>query len=412
MGRSERIGALIAAIIAIGLGSSRVHVARGQEETPARGVVSGTITLEDGSPSKTKGLMLCELKEATTPGQQNGSTYSETEGPFKDKFSVKLRPGTAWLKLFADGYAPTAIGPLEIAPGQKIDSARFVLTKGVRRLVRVVSGDDKPVAGAKISAFPVFGPNHNGPNVPVQTNERGEIALEHLADVPYAFLIAARGHEPFRVESQTLEVKGATVFKLTPSQPVTGIVLNADNSPAAGAKVLFRCELRADGSTEFRSYGYGEEFAVTDKAGHFSLDTLATGSVYLFIIESAEKQRVAARTFHPGLEGVQIRLPKEQNLRVKLVGDLSRLQKRKDNRFINVRQRLTIEQKNGDEVVKRSKDLIGVDANVTPTADGGVVDYPGLVSGTVEINAGDERQTFDVVENGLTEVTIELDEDE
>jgi hypothetical protein len=413
MGQFRRLGRWIVLAVVCVISSSREAGAQEPEANPALGVISGTISLEDGTPSKTKGSLHSELRSTAEPGNPNSVSHSSaSEGEFRDKFSVRLKPGTVWLKFFVKGYAPACIGPFEISAGQTIETAKIVLSPGVQRKVRVVSADGKPVPRAKILALPWLGPNSNGPNVPSETNERGEYLFEHLADAPHSLHITAPGHEPFRVEKQLFSDKEVTELRLTPSLPATGLVLNPDNTPAKDARILFRCEIPIDGTMQASGYGFGEELATTDAAGRFTLDSLTRGSTYLFIVESTDKQRIAVRTLRAGLEGVQVRLPKDQNLRVKLIGDISSLPKRKNGPFIGVRQRLTLEGPTTKPGLPVSRgDLIGEDATVTPTEDGGGVDYTGLLSGAVEINVAGKQQTFNVVDNGLTEVTIDLDKD-
>lgn len=370
---------------------------------PENGSMSGVIELENGDPAKTRGWLYTDTTWSTGNGT---SSEMKTQGRFKDKFAFQIHPGTVWIKYFAEGYAPAWIGPLDVAPGAKLENLKLVLKPGKAALLQIVSEDGKPVPRAKIMSLPFVGDNSNGPVLPLDADDKGECRLEHLADAPYTVRVTAPGYEPRRVVNQPIKIDEPNVITMTPSLIASGVVFTADGKPATGAKICFRHERATNATTNGGSYGMGEVIATTDDEGRFKLDQLVRGSEYLYVVEGADKSRMIVRTVRAGVEGVQIRLPKDQNLQVKLVGDISQLPMRKGRRFISVRQEFKMDVDGGIYA-----DQIGEDAPVTPTDDGGVAEYVGLLSGAaVQITAGPQQATAEVVANGRPDVTIRLDD--
>lgn len=369
---------------------------------PKPGKISGTIVLEDGGPPKAKGWLQSVRKPPKESEKQ--STETTYHGEFHDKFSITTGVGTVWIKYFAQGYAPAWAGPLEVAPGQTLETVRLVLSRGNKALLRIRSADAKPIAGAKILAMPLIGKRASGELRSLRTNEAGELTLEHVANTPYYVRVSAPGFEPLIVDELAFVLDRAKEFTLAASQPATGTICDADGKPVQGAKVRRREEQTADRRVRVSEEPMGEVVATTDAAGHFSIDQLIAGWKYVFLVEGPDGSRIAIRTLRAGIEGVQARLPRDQTLRLKIVGDLAQLPKRKGKPCVEI-----------DQWIETGWDSnISIDGGakpreVVPAEGGGVVEHPGLVSGTVQIHIADTVHTFDVVENGPTEVTIDLD---
>jgi hypothetical protein len=134
------------------------------------------------------------------------------------------------------------------------------------------------------------------------------------------------------------------------------------------------------------------------------LDQLAAGHVYSFLVETADKSREMMGPIVAGMENVEVRLAARRDLAGRVIGDLSKLPERNGRRFVGVRQRVEFEGVNGP----RYSDLIGEDAYVTPTDEGGVFTYEGLVDAPVEVAAGETTQKFEVAESGVTPVVVEV----
>lgn len=364
-------------------------------------LISGRIVMEDGSPATVKGWLYSKW---TVDTENSMSVSSGTEGLFTDQFSIRKKSGTLLLKYFAPGFAPAWVGPLEPSSGQKMAEVVLTLKSGFSAPLRVVNEQGRPIPTATFYILPVTNGSSDGPVHNHNVDGQGRFLLEHLADAPYEFRVTAPGYEP--LSSKPIEVKADEPIKLImiQSQPTTGVVLDLDGAPIKGARILQKYERNLDGPNRSGASPYGNLLAVTDEQGRFTLDQLRSGSHYLMIVETPDVRRAAIYSLRAGQKNIQITAPPRRDLRVRIVGDLAKLSQRQGKPFIGLRQRLTTDPQLGE----RSTDLIGEDAPVTPIDQGGVADYQGLVSGTVEIKAGPVTRTVDVLEQGVTEVVIDL----
>lgn len=364
---------------------------------PPRATISGRIVLEDGALAKVEASL---HSESFRNQDGNNSIYNSGQGRFRGEFSIKAPPGEIWLKCFVKGYAPVAVGPFTLAPGEKLDNTLIQLKRGREARLRIVSAaDGKPVAGVSLQLWPHLGKSSNGEGTSIPVGDKGETVLKNLADATYSVRATAPGYEPLDVENQALSSDEVTELSMTRALPATGVVYSADGKPAKGAKIIKKLEGSKMGA---RSY-YDGAMTTTDDAGRFTLDQLSSNLEYLFVVEGADHSRAVVRNLRPGVDGVEIRLPKDQNLRVKLTGDLKHLPAKNGKHNIIVSQTMEL---NPPELT-HSSEINGV-AKINPTDDGGVAEYKGLISGVVRVRVGDETVTANVVENGLTEVIIEL----
>ena len=356
--------------------------------------ISGNIVMEDGSPATATGWL-----EAQSTGRR-GSSMS-THGQFTAAFSIKVRNGTVWLTYFPDGFAPAWAGPLK-AHGKDLNDVSLVLKPGVTIPIEVVDEAGTPVAGANIAALPIIGGNSNGPNIERLTNDQGRYELQHVAAVPYAIEVTAPTFEPLRLA--LIEMNAAQPLKLAlkRAKPATGIVETEDGTPAAGALLRFRAEVRK-GHGNSGGPGYGKVAATTDAKGRFTLDSLATGSSYLYIVETTNGARAWSPEITAGMKDVVIRVPARRDLRGRVVGDVGKLPKRNGKSFVSVRQRHQFKTESSNV-----GDLVGEDAFITPTADGGEFAYEGLLPGEVELAAGEFKTTVAVNEQGVTDAVLQV----
>jgi len=399
MGRI-RLSRCVAALVFCLL-SEQVDDASAQEATaPVKATISGRIALEDGTLAKVEASL---HSESFRNENGNENIYNSGQGRFRGNFSIEAAPGEIWLKCFVKGFAPTVAGPFTLAPGEKLENTLIQLKRGRAARLRVVSADDgKPIAGVSLQLWPHLGKSSNGQSTSIPVGEKGETELKNLADATYSVGATAPGFEPLNISNKTLSSDDVNELKMTRALPATGIIFTADRKTAKGARILKVMEGSNQGA---RTY-HRTVAATTDDAGRFTLDQLSSAWQYLFVVEGADGSRTVLRNMQPGVEGVEIRLPKGQSLRVKLTGDLNRLPVKNGRRTIAVSQSIVL----GPPAPAHSAALSG-DAEVQPADDGGVAHYKGLVTGTVEVRAGDETVVANVVENGLTEMTIDLDKD-
>ena len=357
--------------------------------------ISGNIVMEDGSPAAATGW----LYSAST-GSASGS-YMSTEGQFTSAFKIEVHNGTVWLSYFPEGYAPAWAGPLQ-AHGKDLNDVSLVLKPGVTIPIEVVDEAGTPVAGANIAALPIIGGNSNGPNIERLTNDQGRYELQHVAAVPYAIEVTAPTFEPLRLASIEMNAAQPLKLALKRAKPATGIVENEDGTPAAGALLRFRAEVRK-GHGNSGGPGYGKVAATTDAKGRFTLDSLATGSSYLYIVETTNGARAWSPEITAGMNDVVIRVPARRDLRGRVLGDVDKLPKRSGKPFVSIRQRHQFKTQSSNV-----GDLVGEDAFITPTADGGEFAYEGLLPGEVELAAGEFKTTVAVNEQGVTDAVLQV----
>ena len=295
------------------------------ERAGTKATIRGRIVLADGSPAEAEGWL---LSESTVRTGSAASSTSSNQGQFRDTFSVEVPAGTVWLKYFPDGYAPAWAGPIETKPGETIDDVRLVLEPGFSVAARITDDDGRPVAGATLVALPEIGGDSNGPIFERTAGEQGEITLNHLADTPYVFRVEASGYEPLRTRPRDLEKNGALTLTMTRSDPATGVVLNADGTPARGAKLRHYTEFHPDaieGAARTHQHS-GRVVATTDDSGRFTLDRLARSASHLFIVETADEARMVVSDLAAGRRDVVLTVPERRDLRVRIVSDVDRLQ--------------------------------------------------------------------------------------
>ena len=295
--------------------------------------LSGKIVDEEGNPSKVAGWLY-------SGSESPGYSVSATQGSFTDRFECKVASGTVNLRFFPDeGYAPTVVGPFNLKDGDKLDDVVIKLSRGVSAPLLVLDEDDRPVGGATVVKHPRLNGSSNGPVHPQTTDSEGELLLERLApNVLYRFSIEAPGYQPLRVEKVPIRRDGRPIqFTIKQARPTTGVVRLPDGVPCPGAKVKVLSEVESSGFTH--DYPGGNELAMTDEEGRFTLDSLADGSHYLAIIEAPDSSRVLCVDLKAGKTDIEVDLPKRHDLLIRVRGDIHDLPKRNGEPYAKVQQR-------------------------------------------------------------------------
>ena len=345
----------------------------------------------------------------------NGNGESGTQDQYVDKFSFKTGSGTIWLTYYADGYAPVWTDKFEIKPGEKRDDFRLTLKPGISTKVRVSDEKGQPIAGATIVAHPEIHGTCQGPVFKHTTDENGEYELTHLAKTRYQLKITAPGFQPLQTAPLRVEDGETLRPTMVRSQPSTGVIRFADGTPAPQSKIRVKYEMRANG----RGVNYGKEgegfwgsvFATTDDQGRFKLNELTKGSRYLMIVEAVDGTRAIVHDLQAGQQDVQVVLPRRRDLVVKIKGDLNKYTKPNRKPFVTIRQSVAVSFKPG----QNRHDLIGADAPIELTPDGGMVifrglavdlDGPGKGQQKVLVRLNHEHGTKQTVDLNLTGGTI------
>lgn len=368
---SVRPGILRFPVFVAGLLCASVAVSA---ENPEKAMIAGTIVLEDGSPAPVKGEMSYSLHSKNS-GVQGSS------GRFGHEFQLKLAPGTLWLTHYAEGFAPAWAGPIQVEAGKAIKDVKIVLKKGFTQRLKITDVDGQPIPGVKIVAHPEINGNAGGPIHEKTADEEGEYLYEHLADTKYVFHLKAPGFQPLTSDPIELEPDAVLPVNMRRAHPCTGVILNADGTPAASAKIRGRIEVLRKGSSI--QFGSGEDgfwgtvLATADEEGRFVLDQLRDGADYLLVIETTDKARAVVHDLQAGKKDLRIKVPKRRDVRIAVTGDLSDLSQRSGKPFVAVRQRISFQPfpdyKYGDRIGEDAV-LVKSDGQFTATIRGLAVD--------------------------------------
>lgn len=366
--------------------------------------LAGKIVTSDKVPAKTKGWLYYHTKSST-------SVVSE----FTDSFSFEAEAGEIWLTYFSAGYAPAWTEKMVFAPGQIREDITITLDDGNSHRLTVTDDIGNPLANATVIPLVNIHNNAGGPIHPQQTNEKGEILLEHLAAAPYSFRINAAGFEPLRTAPSNLAK--SLSHTLIRCKPTTGKILLSDGTPAKGAKLRLLVEMTE--SQGFDSPGndndgfWGKCVTTSDEQGNFTLDQLTRTSSYLFLAETADGSRVLLHTLRADQKDVVIPIPARLDLHLKIHGDIKSLPVRNGKPFLSIRQ--SIDFRPNQKTIFGT--IIGADCYVETTPEGNFATHHGLAVDTqpsqakqqVKIGLGKTTKTIDLNADGLTEDTITLD---
>jgi protocatechuate 3,4-dioxygenase beta subunit len=158
----------------------------------------------------------------------------------------------------------------ELVPGKRVDGLEIVLARSGTFSGRVIDGAGAPVEGASVgSAGGPVPESTSGPGVSsfevrpssVKTDADGVFALGRL---PARDFLVNVNHAGFLVAKATLEPDVPAEIRLDPGVALRGLVLDADSSPVAGAKVFARGDRMDD-------LGRG----TTDAQGRFDVRALS-----------------------------------------------------------------------------------------------------------------------------------------
>ncbi len=363
----------------------------------AKATISGRIVLADGSPATREGMLHYQHLD------RNGNTTMGTADRFTDRFTLTIPAGTVRLAFFADDFAPAIAGPFDLEPGQQLADVRLMLREGVTWYLDFENEDGDPVP-AEVVAVPALGNGSSGPAIPHKADAHGTLALSHLTqEAAYKLSVSAPGYQPLSTTLPTnTSVPGPPdaplKFKLRMARPATGILLSPGGAPAKGAALRMRVAVFGHSTI---SRPEPREVRV-DEDGHFSIDQLRKGAYYLVMAEAADGAKVMLPPVQAGQSDIRVAIPPRRDLKIRVIGDLDKLQQRKGKPILGVRQRYQFHPAEGI----RYGDLIGGDVFVEATDDGGSAEYRGLIDVPVEITAGKQVYHFDQSEG---EVTIRLD---
>lgn len=144
--------------------------------------------------------------------------------------------GTTMLAVRADGYQE-AHEEIELLPGQRLEGLRIELGVGLRLVGRVVDEDGTGIAEAFVRVEPRGGGQWRGRTPWSQSDGAGRFVLEGMEPGRHRLLAHAEGHAATTVEVEARASGPEIEIVLSTGRRISGLVLDAEGAPAAGATV-------------------------------------------------------------------------------------------------------------------------------------------------------------------------------
>jgi|GEM_PF-1331625 len=363
----------------------------------AKATISGRIKLEDGAAPTQKGWLY------TLHRGPNGNSSLETKGTFTDQHTFNVQPGKLWFTYFTDDFAPVTAGPLDIEPGQRLQDLDLVLRPGVTWHLKFEDEAGAPVV-ARANAVPFIGDGLSGPVKPLTADASGALSLEHMTQsVAYQLSVSAAGYQSASLNLPTNTVPpnpadAPVVITMRRARHATGVVRLSNGEPARGSQLIIRAEV-----TPTSGIAHTNKGTPVDDEGRFSIDELADDKLYLVMAEGPDGARVMLPPVVAGQTGIEVKIPPRRDLKVHLIGDLDKLEQRKNSPTIRVGQQYVMKTPTGPSY----GDYLGETVDVDATDDGGMAVYKGLIDAPIVVTVGKREYQFDGSES---EVTINLDE--
>lgn len=363
----------------------------------AKATISGRIRLKDGSVPTKEGWLY------TLHRGLNGNSSLGTQGSFTDQYTFTMPPGKLWVTYFTDDFAPATAGPFDIEPGQRLKELDLVLRPGVTWHLKFQNEAGEPVV-ATATAVPFIGDGLSGPVKPLTADAEGLLSIEHLTQtVAYNLSVNSTGYQLTSINLPTNTIPpnpadAPLVITMRRARPATGVVRLSSGEPARGSQLHIRAEV-----TPTSGIAHTNKGIPVDDEGRFSIGELADGKFYLVMAEGPDGARVMLPPVEAGQTGIEVKIPPRRDLKIRLVGDLDKLEQRKNEPTIRVGQRYTMRTAAGPSY----GDYLGETVDVSATDDGGMAVYRGLIDAPIIIHVGKREYEFDASE---TEITINLDE--
>lgn len=204
-------------------------------------------------------------------------------------------------------------------------------------------------------------------------------------------------------EKVLLAPKQPFVIRLKKARPMTGVIVDSNGRPLVKASIqLFGSE--TDEANSYRPAWYGQELTITDGAGKFTLDTLASDHRYKLEVQTESQGRYVLDNVQAAQKERSFQLPPELVLQGTVTGDLSRiLLKETDVKgFLNRRTRellgtpqlrYTIEEFGNEGLIR------GVNFVPVSIEDGvGTFEVKNLIPGNVKLHGGDRSTSIRLTE--------------
>lgn len=246
----------------------------GDEKVP----ISGTIVTYDGKelPEDT-GRLDVQIRAG------NHSIHSSVhrEGM---QFHGDVAAGNLYIIGEFPGYAPTAMGPLEVKPGQPLSGLKLELAESHPATVRFVTPEGKPIEGMEVSGGHKYLKTSWSWSLHYTSDVNGEIQIEQAADpVPVSLRATAEGYQESEQNDMIPQPDQVFEWVMQPDVPVQGVVTDKDTgAPVVDADVASLFEPRRG----FTAGPEGKTITTTDAQGRFTLRGLADGRRYYYLVHA------------------------------------------------------------------------------------------------------------------------------
>jgi len=224
------------------------------------------------------------------------------------------------------------------------------------------------------------------------------VNIEHCGDRPVQFNVSADGYE---YDQKEFELKEGTagVWNLKPAKLTSGVIVSAATGEAIANATLAVVETQ--GPFHHGSDPYNPKvIAYTNEDGRFELTSLRSDTTYLFLITADGYGINFPYRIMAGQENLEIELGQELYIRGKIKGDLEALQTYRDKTLIHYSNPYRT---SGDSTSSHQKSM-GIDVR-----DGiGHFEIDGLWAGMVRIYAGKHKFMFNLEQEPLEDVVIDL----
>lgn len=323
--------------------------------------VSGVVRTSDGSPLPAPLSVYGTFSAPGIVATEGFANLNEPAGEFK--FSEKTsgqknaRGDTGTLSLHigfradseeARRFAPTAIGPFPVKSGQVIDELELILEPGFDGKLRVVDPSDNPISDAFLfgtfhvadaSSYARLGESRS------TTDQKGLITISSsTSKLIWSTDIRAAGFQKKRVDL-TLKPDETHTVILTPARPTSIQVTSGnDGKPVAGAfayNILDQGthnghgfnrqynDPRDDNAEIYQSkYAPLYRYGPSDSNGRLTLDSLADGNIYEFLVMAPGYGPAVLKQIEAGDKPVDLPLYPELSVSGQIIGDLSQLRSR------------------------------------------------------------------------------------
>ncbi len=362
--------------------------------------LSGIVRTRDGKPLTGKKSLKVRIEY---PRGVTGTSGKVVDGRFK----VNDRPGTYYLGFDSEGYAPTAIGPIDMKRGETRENIELVLDTGFTGRIRLVDLQGIPISGVRLSSHQVFDKVFRlQPKFEATTDSDGLALIPHCASLPLGLEANVEGYE-WEIRDDLLpHPEEVLTWVLHPGKETSGrVVRREDGTPLRDA------EIGIVGIKGPKNWSYlienPRDLATTDEEGRFSTSTLRWDSRYRVVVDAPGAAPVLIEDFEVGKTDHRIELGPEVEIRGRIIGDLGKLNKYRGERVVDSNTEIRTENQRDGFTVEHYPRHHPVEIREGV----GFFHISDLLPGKVFIHAGEKRVSVNP-EGSVDDLLIDLDEPE